>query len=186
MKWLNEPESWNERGGTLTLTADRETDFWRLTHDGMVRNNGHFYHREVEGDFTCDVVLEGNYRNLYDHAGLMLRLDDTTWLKCGVEFVGGVQQASVVVTRGYSDWSVVALASNPKAVRLQLQRSGGTVTTSYALNSGDHTMLRQSYLTEVAALQIGMMCAAPKGADFGVTFEDFYVQTTEDTSTARG
>ncbi len=177
MQWLNEPRNWDEQNNILTVKADPKTDFWRLTHDGLIRNNGHFYYREVEGDFTCDVTLRGDYRELYDHAGLMLRLDDKTWLKCGVELVYGVQQASAVVTREYSDWSVVTLPTTSRAVRLQLKRRGGTVVTAFALEGGPYTMLRQSYLTDVTSLQLGMMCAAPEGEGFSVTFEGFSVHT---------
>ncbi len=179
MKWLNEPKQWTEQDEVVTLNADPKTDFWRLTHDGLVRNNGHFYYQDVEGDFRCEVTLEGSYRDLYDHAGLMLRLDDTTWLKCGVEFVDGIQQASVVVTRNFSDWSVVTMINHPKSVRLRLERGEGTVTTSYALENEEYTMLRQSYLTEAHTLQMGMMCAAPKGGGFPATFRDFSIQDTE-------
>lgn len=179
MKWLNEPKDWNAQNNTLKVNADTKTDFWRLTHDGLIRNNGHFYYQEVEGDFTCDVTLRGDYRELYDHAGLMLRLDDETWLKCGVELVHGVQQASTVVTREYSDWSVVTLPTALKAIRLQLKRRGGTVVTAFALDDEPYTMLRQSYLTEVTSLQLGMMCAAPEGRGFSVTFEGFNVYIGE-------
>ena len=34
-------------------------------------------------------------------------------MKCGIELVDGVQHASVVVTREYSDWSVVPLPRRP-------------------------------------------------------------------------
>ena len=182
MKWLNEPKQWTKQGDVVTLNAGRKTDFWRLTHDGLVRNNGHFYYQEVEGDFICGVTLEGSYHDLYDHAGLMLRLDDTTWLKCGVEFADGIQQASVVVTRDYSDWSVVTMIDNPKSIRLRLERDGGTVTTFYALENEDYTMLRQSYLTEVHTLQMGMMCAAPKGEGFPATFKGFSIQAIKNLS----
>lgn len=182
MKWLNEPKQWTEQGDVVKLNADQNTDFWRLTHDGLVRNNGHFYYQEIEEDFICEVTLEGSYHGLYDHAGLMLRLDDTTWLKCGVEFVDGIQQASVVVTRDFSDWSVVTMNDNPKSIRLRLERDKGTVTTSYALENEDYTMLRQSYLTEAYALQMGMMCAAPKGEGFPVTFRGFNIRAIKSLS----
>lgn len=173
MQWLNEPKIWREQGDTLTVIADGKTDFWRKTHYSFVRDNGHFYYRDVEGDFTCEVSIEGDYHDLYDQAGLMLRLSDTTWLKCGIEFVNGVQQASAVVTREHSDWSVIPLLMNPKAVQLRLARRGGTVEFSYSLDSTNYTMLRLAYLTEVERLQLGVMCAAPEGDGFPVVFEGF-------------
>lgn len=49
----------------------------------------------------------------------MLREAERNWLKCRIEFINGLQQASVVVTRDYSDWSVVPLQDNPTSVWLR-------------------------------------------------------------------
>ena len=113
MHWYNEPRS-GPRTATVTVTAEHDTDFWRKTHYGFIRDNGHFYYQEVVGDFRCEVKVSGGYAALYDQAGLMVRLDAETWLKCGIEFVEGVQYVSAVVTRDFSDWSVVALPAAPR------------------------------------------------------------------------
>jgi len=47
MEWLNEPPAWQQNGDVLTVTAGPRTDFWRKTHDGGVRDSGHFYHRTI-------------------------------------------------------------------------------------------------------------------------------------------
>ena len=39
----------------------------------------------------------------------MLRVSETNWMKCGIEYVHGVKQASTVITNDYSDWSVTPL-----------------------------------------------------------------------------
>ena len=120
MQWYNEPPAWSAQGDAVTLSVAPKTDFWRKTHDGGVRDNGHFYYRSVSGDFSAQVKFSGKYTALYDQAGLMVRVDAETWLKCGVEYVGGVQYASAVVTRDYSDWSVLPLDGAPDAVRHQV------------------------------------------------------------------
>ena len=51
MHWYNEPAVWAVNGGTITVTADHDTDFWRKTHYGFIRDNGHFYYQEVAGIF---------------------------------------------------------------------------------------------------------------------------------------
>ena len=43
----------------------------------------------------------------------MLRASDQYWMKCGIEYVDGIQQASAVVTNDFSDWSVTPLQTNP-------------------------------------------------------------------------
>lgn len=98
--WHNPPPTWDQRDGALTVTTGPKTDFWRKTHYGFVRDDGHFFGREWSGDFLAEVKVAGAYHDLYDQASLMVRVDETTWLKCGIELVDGVQQASVVYLRG--------------------------------------------------------------------------------------
>ncbi len=179
MQWLNEPPNWQGTDKTISFTVVGETDFWRKTHDGGVRDNGHFYYVSVSGDFTATVKVTGDYSALYDQAGLMVRLDETVWLKCGIEYMDGVQYASAVVTRDYSDWSIVPLVPGPDFITLQVVRHGGTLAVSYALPQGNDQMIRQAHLTTAAAVQVGVMAAAPKGTGFPVTFEDFAVDATE-------
>ena len=176
MQWYNPPPAWEERGDTLVVTAGPRTDFWRKTHYGFVRDSGHFFYQEVAGDFQCDVVVRGAYASLYDQAGLMVRADETTWLKTGIEFVEGAQYASAVVTRDFSDWSVVPLAGSPPAIWLRLRRARETVEVSYSLDGDRYAMLRLAYLTLAERVQVGPMCAAPDGDGFEVSFEGLVVR----------
>jgi regulation of enolase protein 1 (concanavalin A-like superfamily) len=75
--------------GILHVTTGEKTDFWRETHYGFIRDNGHFCFESADGDFTAEVLVAGDYQELYDQGGLMLRLDGRNWIKAGVEFVGG-------------------------------------------------------------------------------------------------
>ena len=172
MQWLNEPATWTAKENGLAATADGETDFWRLTHDDGIRDHGHFYFESVEGDFTVRVKQTSKYPSQYDQAGLMVRLDERTWLKCGIEVMDGRQYASAVVTRDRSDWSVLPI-ENPESVWFQCQRQDATYTVSYSLDGEEFTMIRQAPLTEEPTLQVGMMFAAPKGPGFDVVFEAY-------------
>ena len=71
MPWLNEPQKWKQEGGQLSVFADAHTDFWRKTHYGFVRDNGHFYYEKVSGNFEIETEFRGKYESLYDQAGLM-------------------------------------------------------------------------------------------------------------------
>ena len=113
MTWLNEPRNWKQENDHLFVFADTHTDFWRKTHYGFVRDNGHFYYEGVSGNFQVETEFQGRYESLYDQAGLMVRVDETTWIKSGIEFVNGIHQLSAVATREYSDWSVVPLPDYP-------------------------------------------------------------------------
>ncbi len=176
MKWHNEPPSWNQDEKSITVTSGLKTDFWRKTHYGFIRDTGHFYYQEVTGDFIAMVKITGQYQELYDQAGLMIREHDQTWLKSGIEFVEGVQYASTVVTREHSDWSVVAIPENPTSLWLELKRRGGAVEVNYSLDGKDFTMMRLAYLTEAETVHVGPMCASPEREGFHVRFEDFQIR----------
>jgi regulation of enolase protein 1 (concanavalin A-like superfamily) len=173
MNWFNEPRIWKQDDDKLTVIADPQTDFWRKTHYGFVRDNGHFYYEKISGDFEVETEFRGKYETLYDQAGIMVRVDETTWVKCGVEFVDGVHHVSAVVTRDFSDWSVVPLRSYPGFLQLRLKREGGTVIIEYGGDDGQWVMFRTAYFSTASELEVGRMVAAPEGPGFEAAFMGF-------------
>ena len=176
MTWFNEPQNWKQEDDKLTVFADAKTDFWRETHYGFVRDNGHFYYERISGDFEVETEFRGKYGTMYDQAGIMVRLDKTTWVKSGVEFVNGVHHVSAVVTRDYSDWSVIPLHDFAGFLRLRLKREGGTVILEYGAEDDQWIMFRTAYLSTSSELQVGRMVAAPEGEGFEATFTGFRVK----------
>jgi regulation of enolase protein 1 (concanavalin A-like superfamily) len=178
MQWYNEPLNWHEREGRLTVSTKPQSDFWRKTHYGFVRDNGHFYGQEISGDFVAEVKVIGEYETLYDQAGLMLRLDEANWLKCGIEYVDGVQYASAVVTRDFSDWSVAPLSGSPPAFWLRITRADTAIEIHYSLDGESYALLRITYLPMDDRVSIGPMCASPGEKSFTVHFENFSIAGT--------
>ncbi|TGE04540.1 DUF1349 domain-containing protein [Hymenobacter fodinae] len=177
LRWQNVPAKSTVSASKLQVQVEGGTDFWRVTHYGFIRDNGHFYYQEQEGDFLAKVKVVGQYKELYDQAGLMIRLDEKNWIKTGIEYVKGVQNVSAVVTREVSDWSVVPRQDSPKAVWLTLLRKGDYVEIQYSFDNKDFKMLRLAYFppTPGKKVQIGLMCAAPDGKGFPVEFEEFSI-----------
>jgi uncharacterized protein len=178
--WYNEPTKWSSNSSTISVHTDGKTDFWRKTHYGFERDSGHFFFRSIAADqpFTVTVNVQGDYKVLYDQAGLMLRTDANNWLKCGIEYVDGRHYASVVVTvNGWSDWSFVPLDTPPTLLRLRVKREREAVHIEYGEgDSGQFQMIRLAYLplTDSAhSMMVGIMCASPdENSDgFDVTFE---------------
>ncbi len=171
LQWYNPPLSTAVKDGVLTVKTGDQTDFWRETFYGFVHDDGHFGFTEVSGDFSAEVSFAGDYTELYDQAGMMIRLDAETWLKAGIEYTDGQQHLSVVVTRGVSDWSVLPLTTPPAEIKLRLTRLGGAVLVHASLNGGaSYTMLRLAALTDAVKVQVGVMCCSPKRSGFQVTF----------------
>jgi regulation of enolase protein 1 (concanavalin A-like superfamily) len=176
MQWFNHPLNWKEDGNSLSVTVQPDTDYWQITHYGFKRDNGPFYFLETAGNFEASVKITGNYQELYHQAGLMIRVDESNWIKTGIEFVNGFQNVSAVVTRFFSDWSVVANNENPASVWLKLLRKDDYVEISYSFNNQYFQMLRLAYFPPTIKVQIGMFAAAPGKKNFAVIFEDFKVE----------
>ena len=175
LAWLNPPGGWNVQEEQLSVDVSPETDFWRKTHYGFIRDSGHFFFKSVPGDFSVQVRVRGDYASLYDQGGLMVRRSEEYWMKCGIEYVDGVQQASVVVTNDYSDWSVTPLSTNPREVSFRVKKQGQSLEVFYSVNGTDFAMLRTAYLNCLHSVDVGVMCAAPQGGGFHIVFSDLSI-----------
>lgn len=178
MKWYNEPTTWQEQDNKLLVKVGGKTDYWRVTLHDFIKDDAPFYFQRVVGDFTTTVKVTGAYAALYDQAGLMVRESETVWMKCGIEYLNGVQQASAVITREFSDWSIIPLEDNPPYIWIRVKRIGSAIEVYFSRDNASYTLIRQGYLSAQDELQVGMMCAAPQGDGFEVTFESFAITTS--------
>lgn len=179
MQWLNPPKQWSGDAQKLSLTVEPNTDFWRITHYDFIRDSGPFYYQELTGDFEATVKVTGQYRELFHQAGLMVRIDAKNWIKTGIEYVDGVQNVSAVVTREFSDWSVVPRHDSPASLWLKLLRKGDYVQIEYSFDNQKFEMLRLAYFPPGVKAQIGMVAAAPGKESFPVVFENFVVKPVQ-------
>jgi regulation of enolase protein 1 (concanavalin A-like superfamily) len=172
MTWLNPPASVNYGAGVVTAKTKPRTDFWRKTYYGYITDNGHFYYIPVFGEFTFRARVTGKYASLYDQAGLMVRLDDKNWMKCGTEFVDDKRRASVVFTHDFSDWSTMDDLSQNEAVYWRVVRKKDCIEAQISENGAEFFTVRQGYFQPFVAVQVGLMCAAPEGAGFEASFDE--------------
>jgi uncharacterized protein len=164
MQWLNEPPVWQAEDGRLRVVSGLKTDFWRVTHYGFVRDNGHFYYEQIEA----------NYEALYDQAGIMIRLDPANWIKAGVEYTDGLPHFSAVVTRDFSDWSVLP-AESADPVWFRLTKVGSAIRIQYSLDGLSFRLLRLAYFPDTGNVQVGLMCCSPEREGFQVEFSAFRI-----------
>lgn len=176
LKWLNPPEHVTQDGDVIRVTTGDRTDFWRGTFYGFHRDSGHFLHQPVEGDFTAEVTVSGDYRALYDQAGLMIRLSESHWIKAGMERTDGKNYFSVVVTNTMSDWSLVEVPGDPTDIRIRLTRHAEAIRVQY-YNPVEATFVpvRLAYFPPTTAVDVGMMCCSPQRSGFEASFKGFHV-----------
>ena len=173
--WLNEPARWSLDDGRLSVTTDGATDFWRETHYGFTRDNGHFFGFPTGGDFTAELRVRANYAALYDQAGLMVRLDESNWVKAGIEISDGQAQLGSVRTAGCSDWAVGAFAGDPGDFRLRATVAAGVLRLQASGDGRSWPLLRLAPFPRTASYRVGPMCCTPERAGLEVVFSDFTV-----------
>jgi len=175
MEWLNEPASWQRNGDVLRVNVDPDTDFWRSTGYGYVHDNGHVYGDRLPGDLDVSVRIRGAFASQYDQAGVMLRADEQTWLKTGLEFFEGRPRLSTVLTAGCSSWMVADLPPGTDEVTLRVSRRGDAVEVRYAAGDGAAELAALVFMPPGLEMLAGIVCAAPEGSGFSVAFHDMRV-----------
>ena len=169
-KWLNEPPDWKHENGTLSVRTGEKSDFWRNTHYEFVRDNGHFWQLPTSKMFTATLTFDGDYDALYDQAGLMLRMDQKHWIKCGIEHSDGMTNFSIVVTRENSDWSVIGqpLISGPQTIRITAQNDA--VIAHFLGPDGTWNLMRVADFPLTKSTMIGPMACSPERSGFKARF----------------
>lgn len=174
--WLNEPPFWTVEGADLVVRSGAETDFWQSTFYGFRRDNGHFLHRDWDGELTAETRFTGAYETVYDQAGLMLRTDAEHWIKCGIEYTDGARHSSVVVTGGNSDWSVQRLTSTTAPIGVRLTRLADACTVQFQTGYADWHMARLAWFPPARhRVLVGPTFCSPEREGFEAGFDDFRV-----------
>ena len=171
MTWLNEPAQVQYSEGVLNVRSRGKTDFWRKTFYGYINDNGHFMSLPVTGDFTFQARIDGNYGALYDQAGLMVRLDEKHWMKCGTELVENKRWASVVFTHDFSDWSTLEDLTQRGPVYWRVVRQKDSIEAKCSIDGEKFITVRQGYFPAQQKVMVGVMCCAPEGGGFDATFD---------------
>jgi regulation of enolase protein 1 (concanavalin A-like superfamily) len=173
--WLNEPRDWSLQGAVLSVTTDANTDFWRETHYGFTRDSGHFFQFPTAGDFTASLRVQARYDELYDQAGLMVRIDETSWVKGGVEMSDGRAWLSSVLTLGRSDWATGVFDGDPSDFRLRATVKSGVLRLQVSSDGRVWRLARLSPFPRAASYAVGPMCCTPERAGLQVRFSEFTV-----------
>ncbi|KQY49502.1 regulation of enolase 1 [Rhizobium sp. Root491] len=174
-EWLNKPVVWEATETGLSLTTEANTDFWRETHYGFTRDSGHFLGVTLADGFTASVRVQGEFRSLYDQAGLMVRIDENRWVKSGVEFTDGERFLSTVITDGKSDWSVSQPFKELEDFYIRITLKEGTMRIQASSNGSIWPLLRLAPFPKVSHYFVGLTACTPERGGLDVRFSEFSV-----------
>lgn len=180
MQWFNEPENWTIENETLTMDVTPQSDYWRISHYGFTVDDAPFLYTTRGGEFEVKVKISGEYKERFDQAGLMIRIDKENYIKTGIEFVDGKYNLSTVVTHTTSDWSVIELDEPVEFVWIKAVRRLDAVEIFYSFDDKHYTMMRNCWLQDNTPVMVGMMAACPDGKGFKATFSDFKIKHLPD------
>jgi regulation of enolase protein 1 (concanavalin A-like superfamily) len=175
MTWFNAPPFAEQQDGALHVRSGDKTDFWQGTYYGFHHDDGHFLHQPRAGDFTAEVSFSGRYQELYDQAGLMVRADDTHWMKCGIEYTDGARHFSVVVTNENSDWSAFRIDHDFERMLVRVTRNRDALFIQYKTdNLVEWRMARLAWFDpSFEEVSVGPVFCSPQRAGFEAVFHDF-------------
>ncbi|MEV6206964.1 DUF1349 domain-containing protein [Kitasatospora sp. NPDC051914] len=172
--WFNPPESAVRDGDALVVTTRERSDFWRTTGYGFVRDDGHALLAPLPDGTAAEVTFLAAFDALYDQAGLMVRVDERTWTKAGVEMSDGVPHLGAVVTRDVSDWSLAPVPDwHGRLVTVRASRSGDALTVRARCEDGPWRLVRYAPLDPGAAALAGPFCCSPERKGLRVRFTAF-------------
>ncbi|WP_168914991.1 DUF1349 domain-containing protein [Microcella flavibacter] len=194
--WTREPAAAAlDAEGSLVVEAVDGSDWWRDTAYGFRHEDGHGLLAPWAPGTAVEVTfaLEG-FTGEFDQAGLVIVVDDATWIKAGVEQSDGHPQLGAVVTLGASDWSTGRVDDwTGRAVTVRASRIADAVvirarsrpldadaaTPDAAAPDGaapasadDWRLVRVARFPEGDA-RIGPMLCGPTRAGFAVRFLDW-------------
>lgn len=171
--WLNPPECYRLTDDVLHVVTAGQTDFWRITSYGFIRDNGHFLGAAVGEGFTVQLRVRAAFTELYDQAGLMVRIDERRWLKAGVEFSDGRAMLSSVLTNEMSDWAVMPAPPMPDGFWLRATVEAGVIRVQYSTDGLTWPLLRLAPFPQSERYLAGPMCCTPQRAGLEVAFSEF-------------
>lgn len=173
-EWLNEPGFHRVlEDQSLEVVTDDKTDFWRETYYGFVRDSGHFLGFTATGGFTAQVRVNADFRELYDQAGIMVRIDEQTWVKAGIEFNDGNAMISSVITQSQSDWAPGFFSGDPRDFWLRVTVANGVLRVQYSTDGMSWPLLRLAPFPKADSYQVGPICCTPQRQGLKVRFSDW-------------
>jgi regulation of enolase protein 1 (concanavalin A-like superfamily) len=172
--WLNRPHTVAFDGDAMIVEPVAGSDFWRRTAYGFVRDTGHALLVPFLPETALEVTFRADFEHLYDQAGMLIRVDEATWIKAGIEITDGEPHVAVVATNELSDWSLAPVpAWQGQAVTVRASRTGDAVTLRMQTADTRWRTIRLAPLAVDAIVKAGPMCCSPERGGLKVTFTRF-------------
>ena len=117
--------------------------------------------------------VQGQFKELYDQAGIMVRVDETHWMKAGIELSDGRAMLSSVVTNGQSDWATNPYEGNPENFWIRATVKEGVLRLQVSSDSNTWALMRLCPFPVSSSYTVGPMICSPERGGLKVSFSDW-------------
>ena len=168
LEWLNNPKDWNvidETGelegskGDFTITSDSLIlqppafkDYWCRTYYTplLIKSDASALVTTIPSDKECTISIDFEFIACaqFDQAGILIYLDNSHWIKCGIEYCDGRSLLSVVVCNVFSDWSTQPWPTCSARLRVhKILQSSSVVIEAAPIDSNEFHFIRIAHLS---------------------------------------
>ncbi|KDQ59870.1 hypothetical protein JAAARDRAFT_56803 [Jaapia argillacea MUCL 33604] len=174
--WTHPPAAERTDGTTLIVSAIEGSDAWRHTSYGFVHDSEHALVAPLKPGSAIEVSFIASFDQQFDQAGAFLRIDETKWIKAGVEFADGQLQLGAVVTNGKSDWSVAPVPEwSGRKVTVRASLASESVTIRARVDDEPFRLVRVAPFGPDEDIKAGPFCCAPTRSGLEVQFLSWIV-----------
>ena len=171
MTWQNPPAEWKiVDGKTLSITADKQTDWYVSAMGDEPRNNSPRLLFKPTDDFSLSAKVNVDFQSQWDGGVLVLYVNDSLFAKFCLEMTIEKHPAIVsVVTRGLSDDNN-SIAVKGTSAYLKVTKVGHAIYFFASEDGQSWSLIRVFSLGDNLDLRVGFSSQAPVGDRCTTTF----------------
>ena len=179
-KWMNTPKDFSITDGVLSITAEKNTDFFINPVDTAIGATAPLLYQVVYGDFVAITQVRPDFSSQWNACALMVYIDSLNWIKFAFEDSDATGKSIVsVVTKGVSDDANGAVLNDQETVWLKMVRKGDLYSMHWSIDGNDYKMARLTAMPPAGTVRVGMEAQSPVGE--AVTHEFLYFSLEEKT-----
>jgi hypothetical protein len=173
LTWQHPPAQWKiENGNTLSITADKQTDWYDSAMYEAPRDNSARLLFKPTENFALSAKVDVDFKSQWDSGVLVLYVNDTVWAKLCFEMTLEKHPSIVsVVTRGLSDDSI-SIPIQGSSVYLKVAKTGHTIYFFASEDGKSWSIIRIFSLGDKQDLRVGFSSQAPVGDLCTTTFTE--------------
>ena len=178
-EWFNQPE-YEKNSENLLVHSMPNTDLWQGTYYGFHRDSAHALLVDFPIGSALEVSFINNFKNLYEQAGIFIRVNEKNWIKAGIEFSDGFSQLSCVVTKENSDWSAFPVPEwYDREITVRASRCPDSIIFRAKTDSAPFRMFRVAHFDGNFDAKAGLFCCSPEQSGFDAKFTGFYIDSAD-------